>query len=129
MRAAAEILKGAVAVEGDLLARLGEALDKVGLHEIVAGLEAVEALGARLPFTHERFVAGDHFCHFGFDGFEVLRGEGRGPVEVVEEAGIGGRTVAQLGLRKELEDRSRHYMRGGVADHLEGLGVFLGEKL
>ena len=129
MGTAAEIFKGAVAVEGDLLARLGEALDKIGLHKIVAGLEAVEALVTRFPLTHEGFVAGDDLCHFGFDGFEVFWGEGGGPVEVVEEAGIGGRTVAQLGFRKKLENRGRHDVRGRVADDLEGVGVFLGEEL
>ncbi len=119
VRPAAKIFKGAVAVEGNILARLGEALDKVGLHEIVARLEARQALVARLPFAHERLVARDHFRHPGFDGFQVFGGKGRWPVEIVKEAGIRGRTMAELGLGIELEHRGRHHVRGGVAHHFQ----------
>ncbi len=119
--AAAKILKGAVAVKRNLFARLGEAFDKVGLHEIVAGFEALQALVARLPFAHERFVARDHFRHLRFDGLQVFGGKGRGPVEIVKEAGIRRRAVAELGLGIELEHRRRHHMGRGVAHHLAGL--------
>ena len=53
-----------------------------------------------------------------------LRCKGLLAIEVVEEAGVGGGAVAELGLGKELEDGGGHDVRGGVAHDLERAGSF-----
>ncbi len=62
VRPAAKIFKGAIAVERNLFAGLGEAFDEVGLHKVVAGFEARQTLVARLPFANEGLIARDHFA-------------------------------------------------------------------
>ena len=73
----------------------------------------------------ELLVAGDHFLHLGLDGDEVFRSEGGGAIEVVEEAGVGGGAVAELGLREELQDGGGEDVGGGVADDFERFRVRL----
>src|ERR1700755_1227119 len=113
MRSTAEVYKRAIAVERDLFAGLGEALDEVNLHEVVVGLEARESFVARLPLAYEFYIARHHFGHAAFDQLQVLRCEGRGPVEVIEETGIRRWTVAQLRFGKELEHSSGQHVRSG----------------
>src|SRR6202042_1440263 len=57
VRAAAEVDEGAVAIERDLVAGLGEALDEVDLHEVAFGAVVGESLLARLVLADEGFVA------------------------------------------------------------------------
>jgi hypothetical protein len=123
MRAAAEVDEVAVAIEADLGAGRGELGDEVGLHEVAVFFKFGEGLLTRLVFADERLVARDDLGHFGFDGGEVFRREGLLAVEVVEEAGIGGGAVAELGLREELEDGRGQNVRGGVAQNLERVGI------
>ena len=127
--AAAEVSEGAVFVERDGFAFFGEALDEVDLHELAVCGVVGEGLVAGFFDALELFVAGDDFGHAGFDGGEVGLGEGDFAVDVVEEAVVGGGAVAELGFGEELEDRCRHDMRGGVADHAESGGVVLLEEL
>ena len=101
----------------------------MGLHEVAVFCEFGEGLLARLVFADERFVARDDLGHFGFDGGEVFRREGLLAVEVVEEAGVGGGAVAELGLREELEDGRGQHVRGGVAQHFERVGIVLLDEL
>src|SRR5262249_15786390 len=49
--------------------------------------------------------------------------EGRRAIEVVEKAGVGRRAVAELGLWKQLKDRSREHMGGGVTIDFQGFLV------
>ena len=108
---------------------LSESVDEVRLHEVAVSLEFGEGLFAGFKFTDEGLVARDDFCHSGFDGSEVFRRERLFAVEVVEEAGVGGRAVAELGFGKEFEDGSGDDVRGGVADHFERVGIILLDEL
>ena len=129
MRTAAEVHKLAVAIERNLIARLGEFLDEMHLHEVVAGLELLQALLAGLQFADKFLVARRHFRHAPLDELQILGREWSRPPEIIEEARIGGWTVAQLGLRKQLGDGGRHHMRGGVAQNLECIGIALCQQL
>ena len=64
-----------------------------------------------------------------FDFFEVFRRELCGAVEIVVEAGLGGRTDAELGFRKEFEHGGGQQMRRRMAIDLERLRVFGGQDL
>ena len=101
----------------------------MGLHEVAVALEFGEGLLARLVLADERLVAGDNFGHFGFYGREVFGREGFFAVEVVEETGIGRGAVAELGIRKELEDSSGHDVRGGVAQNFQRIGIVFFDEL
>ena len=101
----------------------------MGLHEVAVALKFGEGLLARLVLADERLVARDDFGHFGFDGGEVFGREGLFAIEVVEEAGVGGGAVAELGLRKELEDSGGQDVRGGVAHDFERVGIVLFDEL
>ena len=100
MRTAAEVDEFAVAIKADLGAGRGELRDEVRLHEVAVAFKFFQGLFARLVFADEGLVARDDLGHFGFDGGEVFRREGFLAVEVVEEAGVGGGAVAELGLGK-----------------------------
>ena len=119
MRAAAEVGEAAVLVERDRVAGLGELLDEVDLHEVALRGVLGEPLVARLFHAHEGLVARDDLGHARLDCGEVGFGERGLAVDIVEEAVVGGGAVAELGLGKEFEDRGRHHMRGGVAQHLQ----------
>ena len=129
VRAAAEVDEIAVAIEADLGAGLGEALvTKWDFMKSPSRLEFGQSLFARLEFADELLVARDDFGHLRFDGGEVFGREGLFAIEVVEEAGVGGGAVAELGLREELEHGRGHDVRGGVAHDLERFGVFFRDQ-
>ena len=128
VRAAAEVGEAAVAVEGDFVARLGEALDEVHLHELGVRFVLRKAFFARFRDALELFVACNDLGHAGFDGSEVSLGEGDLAVNVVEEALVGGGAMAELGLGEELEDGGSHDVGGGVAHDLERGFVLLLEQ-
>ena len=128
MRAAAEIDELAGLVERNLIIGLGELFDEVALHEIAFGLESLESLVAVEKIAGVRLVAIDDLLHLLFDLFEVFRNEGSLAQKVIEEAGFGGRTVTELGLRKEFQHGGSKQMRRRVMEDLERLGVFLGEE-
>ncbi len=113
-------VKLAVAVEGDLVAGLGEALDEVDLHELAFAGVVGEALLAGFDLVDEGLVALDDLGHARFDGGEIGLGEGGFAIDVVEEALVGGGAVAELGFGEELEDGGGHDVGGGVADDPEG---------
>ena len=129
MRPAAKVHELAVAIEADLVAGRGEFGHEVGLHEVAVALKLFQRLLSWREFAHERLVARNHLGHLGFDQRQVLGREGLFAMKIVEEAGVGGRAVAQLGLGKQLQHRRGQHVRGGVAQHLERLGVLLGDQL
>jgi hypothetical protein len=59
-------------------------------------------------------------AHLLLDLHQVLGREAMGEVEVVVEAGVGGRPDVQLGLREEAEDGGPQHVGGGVTELLEG---------
>ena len=62
--------------------------------------------------------------HLLLDLFEIFGREGRGAVEIVIEAGVGGRADAELGFGKQLEHGGGQQVRGGVAVDLSASGFF-----
>jgi hypothetical protein len=115
----AKVHEFAVAIEADLRAGLGELGHEVRLHKVAVALELRQSLFARLMNASKRFIALDHFLHLLFDCDKVFGSEGRGPIEVIEEAGIRSGPVAEFGLRKELEHSRGEHVRSRVANHLE----------
>ena len=125
---AAEVEEVPVAVEADLIAGVCEFGDEVGLHEVAVVFEGSEGVFAEGGFAGKGLIAGDDLSHFGLDGGQIVRGERGLAEEVVEEAGVGGGAVAELGFRKELKDGGGHDVRGGVSDDLECLWIALGDE-
>ena len=127
MRPAAEVGELAGLVDGNLLVGRGELLDEVALHEVAFRLEALQAFLARQKFARVGQVLLHQLLHLLLDGFEVLGRERLLAIEVVEEAGLRRRAVAELGLGKELEHRRSHQVRRRVAIDFQRLGIALGE--
>ena len=129
MRATAKVNELAIAVEADVRTGLRELGDEVRLHEVAIFVELGEGLLTRLVLADKLLVARDDFGHLLFNDDQIVGGEWLLAVEVVEKACVGGRAVAELGLRKELKDGSGEDVGCGVAHHFEGLGVGLLEEL
>ena len=127
VRPAAEVGELAGLVDGDLLVGRGELLDEVALHEVAFRLEALQALLAREKFARVGQVLLHQLLHLLLDGLQVLGGEGLLAIEVVEESALGCRAVAELGLGKELQHRSRHQVRRGVAIDFQRFGIAVGQ--
>ena len=66
--------------------------------------------------------------HLLLDGFQVLGRERLLAIEVVEEAALGRRAVAELGLGKEFEHGSRHQVSRRVAIDFQRLGIAVGKQ-
>ena len=128
MRAAAEIDELSGAVDGNLFIGLGELLDEMALHEVAFFFELGEALVARKKLARIWNVLLHQFLHLLLDFFEILRSEGRGPVEIVKESALGRWTVTELGLGKKFEDRCGEQVRGRMPVNVEGLRIFLGQE-
>ena len=128
MRPAAEIDKLAGAVDRNLFIGLGELLDEVALHEVAFFFELRQPLVARQKLARVRDILLHQFLHLLLDFFQILRSEGRGPIEIVEESALGSRAVAQLGLRKKFQHRRRQQVRGGMTVNFQCFGIFVGQK-
>src|SRR5579859_174284 len=99
VRATAEVYELSIAINSDRIAGPGELLNEVDLHEVAFSAEAGQSGLARQKFALKLFVALGDFAHALFDLLQVFRSKGRGTKKIIEEARIGGRAVAQLGLR------------------------------
>ena len=129
MRHAAKVHEVAVAVEADLVAGHGELGHEVGLHEVAVAAELFQSFFSWRRFTSERLVARNYLGHLRLDLRQLFWNEGFFAMEVVKEAGVGGRTVAQFGLGEEFQHRRGQHMRGGVAQHLDRLRILLSHQL
>src|SRR5437899_75197 len=129
MRSAAEIdeLSLPVKTQGWKLLQLAvDVLDFVALTDVLtkcsrlAGgpFEALERLG----IFHDP-------AHFLFDLGKILFLDGRGHVNVVIEAVVGGRAEGELNSRKQTHDRPRHDMGAAMTYDVERFAVFFGENL
>ncbi len=120
MRAPAEVVEGAVSVEADHLA--GRQLaDDLGLVVLTGHLLPGDGLVTADLAALERQVRGHLLAHLRLDRLEVGGGQGTGQIEVVVEAILDRWPDPQLGVRKELQDRRRHDVRGGVAHRVEAV--------
>ena len=114
VRAAAHLEVVAHLVRADRLA-LGDVREALEL-VLLAG-EARRHVGTRHLGAHERLVKRDEARDFLFKGGEVLRGEPMLKVEVVVEAVVRCRTDVRLRAGKEVADRTRGQVRGGMPPH------------
>ena len=131
VRAAAEVLEGAVAVQRDGLDALvaDEVLDQLDLEVLALAAEDLDRLGDRHVAALEGLVGGDVLAHRRFDPLEVLLGDARPvrEVEVVVEALLDRRADRHLRAGVELHHRLGHHVRGVVADQVQRLGIAFGE--
>ena len=124
VRAAAEVLKRAVGVDGDHFV-VAELADPLELERVVG--EAAVGLRAVHDLALEGVVALRHLGHLLLDRLEVLRRERPGHVEVVVEAVLDRRAEPDAGAGEELAHRGGHDVGRAVPQHLEGGGVAIGE--
>ena len=130
VRAAAEVDELALAVEAEdavLVQLVVDVLDLVALAEVLAELAGVgDGQGEPL----EGLGLLDDPGHLGLDGREVVLREGvvAGQVDVVIEAGGGGRPEGEAGPGEEPEDGPRHDVRRRVPQHVERLAVLRGQQ-
>ena len=127
VRPAAEVGELAGLVDGNLLVGRGELLDEVALHEVAFRLEALQALLARQKLARVGQVLLHQLLHLLLDGFQVLGRERLLAIEVVEESALGRRTVAELGLGKQLQHRGGHQVRRRVAIDFQRFGIAVSE--
>src|SRR5262249_192628 len=128
VRTAAEVDKLAVAIERNLILTFGVLLDEVHFHPIVFGFVLMDRLISRRVLADELLVAFDNFLHGVFDSLQVIRSEWRWTVEVVKESRFRRRTMAELGLWKQLSYSSCQHMRRGMSEYFERLGILVGEN-
>ncbi len=118
VRAAAEVLPGAVPVHAD---RVGgrDRLDQLDLVGLVRRLVVADGAVAVPDLPAHRVAGGDDLAHPRFDGREVVGGEGLRAVEVVVPAVLDHRADRDLHLRPELLHGAGHDVGAVVADQLE----------
>ena len=110
----------------DVVRALFDELDLHGLiHRAVLG-EAFR-LGNQLAIVGE--VLRLKLPHFRFDLFQIFRGEGFRPVEIVIEAGLDGRADAELGFGEEFEHGGGAEVRGRVPVDLERVWILRRQDL
>ncbi len=120
MGAGAEVHELAVFVERDGLALgdVGEAAEFIAL--LAAGADDGLGLLAGDLFAAEGLVFVDDLLHLGLEAHEVVVGEFVLQIDVVVEAGLGGRTDVELGVGEDAQDRGGEDVGGGVTDFVEG---------
>ncbi len=104
----------------------GAFFDQLALHPVVGVFLQPDFLGRHLAFEGQ--VLGLQFLHARFDFFEILGRERRLALEVVIEAGVGGRADAELGFGKQFQHRGRQQMRGGVPVDLQRFRILGGQN-
>ncbi len=124
VRAAAEILERSVGVDADRLV-VAQLADPLELERVVG--ESAIGLRPVHDFPHERIVPGRHLGHLRLDAREILGRERPVHLEVVVEPVLDRRPEADAGAREELPHRRRQDVRRGVPQHLQRVGVAVGE--
>ena len=119
VRAGAEVHEFAVLVEGNFLVGrdVGKAAEFVAL--LAAGDNESGSFLAGEFFAVKRLVFAGDFLHLGLDLDQIIGGKFMIEVEVVIEAGVGGRTDIEFGVGKKTEDSRREDVRGRVAEFFE----------
>ena len=122
VRAAAQVLEGAFAVERDILAG-GNRRDDLGLVRLAHRVEMGDRLVARQDPARHRLVLLRELGHLLLDRFEVFGRERPLVREVVVEAVFDHRPDRDLRVREKLLHRMCEKMRTGVTDNRESVGV------
>ena len=109
----------AVLVERDLFAlgNVVEAAEFVGF--LATGFDDFDGLLAGDLFAAKGLVLFDDHSHLGFDLFEIFGREFVVEIEIVIEAGVGGRTDIEFSLREEAENGGGQHVGARVANFFE----------
>src|SRR5229473_3274674 len=128
VRAAAEVDELAGGVERDD-GLYGFFLDELALEDLVGFSVELESFGLGDELSLVGEILSGELVHFGFDFGEVVGSKRLVAEEFVEEAGVDGRTDAQLDVWIQGHDRGGEQMRGGMAEDEKRVGILLGEDL
>ena len=128
MRPAAQVYEFALAIEAQLRVAREAGFDMLDLEPLVHIFAKRYGILAIERELLKRLGLGDDRCHLLFDFGEVLLGQLLRHQEVVVEAVGDGRTKGQRDLRIEPHDGPSHDMGAGVPEHIERLGIFLGQE-
>ena len=128
MRAAAEILPAALAIDRNLFAGR-DALDDLGLVGLPDALEVGDGLVAGPDLAPDRLVAVDNLLHPLLDRRQVVQAERLVAREVVVEAVVDRRADGHLGAGKQFLHRLGHDVAGVVAQGLQRFQAVAGEDL
>ena len=129
VRAAAEVDELALAVEAEDAVLVQLVVDVLDLERLAEVVDELAGLGDGQAEPLERLGLLDDLGHLGLDGREVVLGERAvGEVDVVIEAGGGGRAEGELDAREEPHDRPGHDVRGRVPEDVERLAVPRGQE-
>mmetsp|Transcript_37514 Transcript_37514/g.87440 ORF Transcript_37514/g.87440 Transcript_37514/m.87440 type:complete len:538 (+) Transcript_37514:6674-8287(+) len=126
VRAAAEVLEGALGVERHVLAGR-DAADDLGLVVLTQGLEMRHGVVARQHAANDLLVLLGQFGHLGLDRGQVLWRERALVGEVVVEAVVDDRADRDLGFGIELLDGVGQQVGRRVADHVQAVGILVGD--
>ena len=124
MRTAAQIDEITLAIKTDGLA-LGDRGDDLGLVLLADAFKESHGGVALHLLADDGFVAGDDLAHFGFDGFQIVRGERRRTGEVVIEAVLDGWADGDLGIGIQFLDGFGHHVGGVVTQQLQRVGILV----
>jgi hypothetical protein len=124
VRAAAQVLEGAFAVQRDVLAGR-DAGDDLRLVVLAESLEEGHRLVTRQHAAFDPLVALAELDHLGLDREQVLRREGTLVGEVVVEAVLDHRPDRHLRIGEQLLHRIGEQVRRRVADDFQPVGILV----
>jgi len=128
VRAAAQVGELALGVQRQVFAGRDRA-DDLGLEVFADALEETDGLVARLHAADDRLRFLHDLLHLGFDRRQILGREWAFVGEVVVEAMVDDRADRYLGTREQPLHGLREQVGGGMAQHIERVGVLVGHDL
>ena len=114
-----------LSVEGEDAVLVQLLIDVLDLEILAQVLAELPGVGDRQREALKRLRERDDLLHFGLDGRKVVLGDRSraGQVDVVVEAGGGGRAEGESSVGVQSKDGSRHHMRSRVSQDVERLGI------
>src|SRR5580704_14262045 len=128
MRTAAEVDEFAGGVEGDHRVS-GFFFDELALENLIGFFVEIDGFRLGDEFALVLQILRSELVHFLFDFFEIFRCERLIAEKFVEESGGDRRADAEFYVGIKLYHRGGEKMRGGVAEYVERIGIFLGQDL
>ena len=126
MRPPAQVDKIALAVQRNVFIG-GDAGDDLGLVRFAHVAEKLHRLVTRHHATLNRDVFFGQLGHFLLDGLQIFWRKRALVGEIVKEAVFNHRPDGHLRIRKQRLHRIRQQMRGGVANHVQPIGILVGD--
>ena len=128
VRAAAQVGELALRVQRQVFAGR-DRFDDLGLVVLADALEEGHGLVARLHAARHRQRFLDDLLHLGLDGRQVFGRERTLVGEVVEEAAVDHRADGDLGAGEQALHGLGQQVGGGVAQHVQRVGMLVGDDL